>query len=387
MMSIKEFYIRSQLPANLTESSLVKSANSVSVDLQRKVKRSFFRSKKRVVRYGLLASNLILVSVIAGFIIASRNNTPTSSSAPILSLSQEEEMTDPLDEISGADIAVNVAELVRMEQATAVRNNADTVNLQLDVVPNDSQVVAKPQIVQTALKSIKDMQEYTTVDGDTVDGVAAKFSITADSVRWSNGLTGNTVAAGTALKIPPVNGVVYEVRDGDTAEKIAQKYSADAGVIIAFNDAEIRGFVPGEKIVVPDGKVQAPVVVRAASYSGFRWGGNTPVYGYNGYDYGYCTWYAANRRAELGKPVPANLGNASTWKVLSQRAGIPVGNTPQAGAVIWTPPRDYYGHVGIVESVNEDGSVVISEMNTVGWGVRSSKTLSAEQAANYSYIY
>lgn len=346
-----------------------------------------FRSKKRFIRYGLLATNIILVGAVASFIVVNRNSSDASTAKPVLSLTKVEEAINPLDEISGADIAVNVAELVRMEQATAVRNNADTVNLQLDVVPNDSQVVAKPQIVQTALKSIKDLAEYVSVEGDTVDSIATRFGITADSIRWSNGLTGNTIAPGKTLRIPPVNGVVYEVKDGDTAEKIAQKYGADASVVVAFNDAEISGFVAGDKIVIPDGKVQAPAVVRAASYSGFRWGGNNPVYGYNGYDYGYCTWYAANRRAEMGKPVPANLGNASTWKVLSQRAGIPVGNTPAAGAVIWTPPRDYYGHVGIVEQVNEDGSVVISEMNTVGWGVKSSKTLSAEQAANYSYIY
>ena len=73
--------------------------------------------------------------------------------------------------------------------------------------------------------------------------------------------------------------------------------------------------------------------------------------------------------------------------MLAQRSGLGVGNTPAAGAVIWTPPRDYYGHVGFVESVNPDGSVNISEMNTVGWGVVSYKTLSPEQAAGYSYIY
>ncbi len=72
---------------------------------------------------------------------------------------------------------------------------------------------------------------------------------------------------------------------------------------------------------------------------------------------------------------------------MAQRAGIPVGNTPAAGAVIWTPPRDYYGHVGYVEEVYEDGSVRISEMNTRGWGVRSEKVLTPAQAAAYSYIY
>jgi surface antigen len=147
----------------------------------------------------------------------------------------------------------------------------------------------------------------------------------------------------------------------------------------------------GERIIIPDGlqPVQRTYTPNTGIYSGaaFAWGGFSPVYGGNGYDYGYCTWYAAIRRAQIGRPVPSNLGNASSWKILAQRAGLGVGNAPAAGAVIWTPPRDYYGHVGFVERVDPDGTVHVTEMNTVGWGVVSSKTLTPEQAAGYGYIY
>jgi surface antigen len=257
----------------------------------------------------------------------------------------------------------------------------------LDIVPADSQIVAKPQIITTDIKSISDLREYVAVEGDTVTSIAEKFAISKDTVRWSNDLSGDAVAVGTTLSIPPVDGLIYTVKESDTVEKLAEKYRAVAEEIIAFNDIEITGIVAGEKIVIPNGAVPVTVARSVPNYLGFRHGGNSPVYGYNGYDYGYCTWYTANRRAEVGKAIPANLGNASTWKVLSQRAGIPVGNTPQQYAVIWTPPRDYYGHVGFVEEVYPDGSVRVSEMNTRGWGVRSEKVLTPEQAAGYSYIY
>ncbi len=361
-------------------------ATTVAEGLNRHVKRSFFRSKRRVIRYGLLSANILLLSGVALFLVISRQSSGSGQRTQTLSLTAEKEISNPLDELSGADIAVNVAQLVHLDQATAVQNNADTVNSQLDVIPNDSQVVAKPQIVETGLKSIKDLITYVTVEGDTIDAIAAKFGVNASTVRWSNDLNGNAVAAETTLTIPPVDGILYEVKSGDTLDSIASKYQADAGAITAFNDAEITGIVEGQKIVIPDGKVPAPVRFGTPNYAGFRFGGSA-VYGYNGYDYGYCTWYTANRRAEVGKPIPANLGNASTWKVLSQRAGISVGNTPQQYAVIWTPPRDYYGHVGFVEQVFEDGSILVSEMNVRGWGVRSEKILSAEQAAGYSYIY
>lgn len=323
---------------------------------------------------------------MAGFVISSRPGA-TQETTPLLATNSQEEISDPLDTLSSADIAVNIAQLARLDEVTAVANNADTINSQLDIVPSDSQIVAKPQIVSTELKSISDVVTHVSIQGDTVASIAEKYGLTKETIRWSNDLSGDTIAVGTSLTIPPVNGVVYTVKSGDTFEKIAEKYSADSTKITAFNDAEITGLVAGQKIVIPDGKVPVTVVRSVPAYNGFRHGGSSAVYGYNGYDYGYCTWYVANRRAEVGRPVPANLGNASTWKVLSQRAGIPVGSTPQKHAVIWTPPRDYYGHVGFVEEVYPDGSILVSEMNTRGWNVRSSKTLSAAQAAGYFYIY
>lgn len=332
----------------------------------------------------MVIANIAVLFGVFAFVAYSRANQSNSLSSLAYAKTAETQVSDPLDTVSSADIAVNIAQLVRLPETTAVANNADTINSQLEIVPTDTQVVAKPQIVETALKSVKDIQTYIVVAGDTVTSLAEKFGVSKEAIRWSNGLTGDNIAVGTELTIPPVDGFVYTVQSGDTATRIAEKYGSDEAKLIAFNDAEISGLKEGQKIVIPDGRM--PTARSVPSFSGFRFGGGA-IYGYNGYDYGYCTWYAANRRAETGRPVPANLGNASTWKVLAQRAGIPVGNTPAAGAVIWTPPRDYYGHVGYVEEVFEDGSVRISEMNTRGWGVRSEKVLTPAQAAGYSYIY
>ena len=56
-----------------------------------------------------------------------------------------------------------------------------------------------------------------------------------------------------------------------------------------------------------------------------------------------------------------------------------VNNTPKAGAVMQTS-QGAYGHVAYVESVNDDGSVKVSEMNYNGGpGVVSSRTISAKR--------
>lgn len=346
------------------------------------------RSKKRAFRYGILLANLVVLAGVLAVVLRSPNATPVVANS-ISTESSSEVATSALDQLSSADIAVQVANLTGLPERASVVNKADTVNAQLAVSPSDDTVIAKPQVVATPLKSRKDIQVYVTQAGDTISKVAAKFGVSSDSIRWSNGLQGDNVNAGTKLYIPPVDGIVYIVKSGDTAESVANKYQASKEQIIADNDAEVSGLRAGEVILVRNGnQVPAPVARAAVSYgSGFAWGGGAVYNGANGYDYGYCTWWAATRRAQIGKPVPSNLGNASTWKVLAQRAGFAVGNRPVGGAVIWTPPRDYYGHVGFVESVNPDGTVNISEMNTAGWGVVSRKTISAAAAAGYSYIY
>lgn len=342
------------------------------------------RSRKKFIRYGLLSVNVgLLIGVVA--FIASSPSTGQVGKQNALAIAQEEMVANPLDELSSADIAAHVAALTNLDEARSVATNADSVNAQLSISPADDKVIAKTQVVATSTKSHRDIKDYTVQSSETITSIAEKFGITSNSLRWSNSLTGNTIDAGKVIVIPPINGLVYTVKEGDTPDNLAVKYNSSKQAIIEFNDAEVAGLVVGQRIMIPDG-VQ-PVSRRPAVGGGFAWGGYAAIYGGNGYDYGYCTWWAATRRAQVGRPIPSNLGNASTWKILAQRAGLGVGNVPQKHAVIWTPPRDYYGHVGFVEDVDAEGNVYVSEMNTVGWGRVSNKVLTPAQAAGYSYIY
>jgi surface antigen len=140
---------------------------------------------------------------------------------------------------------------------------------------------------------------------------------------------------------------------GDTPDKIAQTYNANAREIIAFNDAEIKGIALGDTIVIPNGVKPRPVVAFKANY------------GYNGYWYGYCTWYVATKIN-----VPNNWGNANRWDDNArQTPGWTVSSTPVVGAVSQSNSGPE-GHVGIVEAVSEDGTMIkYSDMNGLaGWG-------------------
>ena len=99
------------------------------------------------------------------------------------------------------------------------------------------------------------------------------------------------------------------------------------------------------------------------------------------FPYGYCTYYVSTQRS-----IPWS-GNAGTWLNGARSAGFATGITPQAGAILVTSEGGYTGHVAMVNSVNEDGTINITEMNYKGWGIVSSRTISGSAGFIKGYIY
>lgn len=341
-----------------------------------KLRRKTFR--RRFVRYSLIALYVLILGGVAGFVVYSPQADSALNPRVSVLANNNSAVTSPLDQLSAASVAVNVAQASHLSEAVAVRNQADTVNADINIVPAGDGIVSKPQVVSAALKSRKDIQTYVVQAGDTVSSLAVKFGVSSDSIKWSNGLSSDSLNAGASLTIPPVNGFTYTVQKGDTPDSLATKYKTTADQIVAFNDAEISGLQPGELIVVPNGQkviISAPLVV-----SSFK---------YNGYDYGYCTYWVALRRIQVGKPLPIGLGDASRWKTnaiykYGMADAVHVGNPQKYDAAITS--FSGAGHVVFVEQVYSDGSILVSEMNHLGWGRTDTRVFSATDAAGLTYI-
>ncbi len=106
----------------------------------------------------------------------------------------------------------------------------------------------------------------------------------------------------------------------------------------------------------------------------------------NLYDFGYCTWWASKRRAEVGYPIPQRWGDAHSWDLNALLAGYKVDNIPTEYAIMQTD-AGALGHVAFVEEVYPDGRWQISEMNVKGWDILSERTFAAVQAQDYSFIH
>jgi surface antigen len=318
--------------------------------------------RKRLIRYSLVLVNAAVLLAVISFVFFSSHGSHSKASAALSS--DESKAVNPVDGLTSYDIASNVARMADLPEVTSIANQAQSAHVAVAVSASDANVVAKPQILMTALKSRRDIQAYTVQAGETVTSIAQKFGITSDSIKWSNNLNSDAVNAGTKLTLPPtgVSGIVYTVQSGDTVQSLATKYKANADQITAYNDAELSGLQVGEQIIIPNGQIQPAVAARSTLLSS---GSFTAQYGSNGYPFGWCTYYAAARSG-----APSNWGNANTWAYYAALSGWTVSSIPRVGAIAQTSGMSYLGHVAIVEAVSEDGTQIkYSDMNGIsGWG-------------------
>ena len=102
---------------------------------------------------------------------------------------------------------------------------------------------------------------YEVASGDSLFGIAEEYEIEPETILWANYDLLNDdphlISIGDQLKIPPVDGILYEWQAGDTLENIAGKYHADVDDILLYtgNNLDIANPViePGETIMIPGG--------------------------------------------------------------------------------------------------------------------------------------
>ena len=360
---------------------------------RKQISKSSKKVTRKVKKHHHYAAQAIILGVIGVFFVAS-NTTPGQKSASTYGSGFGGLVANTtIDEVASAQVAKQIAQGANLLIADNVANLADSLEARVEFAASTDAYLAKPQIVSTDARTSQDIINYVAKEGDTVSKLARQFGVTSDSIRWANDLSGDSLKVGAELEIPPVSGLIYKVKSGDTPTSLAKKYSANADQIVSFNDAELTGLVAGTRIVIPNGEEPAPPApTYFSSGNNYSFSSITPVYGGNGYSYGYCTWHVANRRAAIGRPIPRNLGNAVTWASIAAASGLVVSETPAAGAVLWHKNSSYiaggYGHVGFVESIDANGNARVSDMNyTSGWNAVSYRTLTKDEFAQYLFIY
>ena len=106
--------------------------------------------------------------------------------------------------------------------------------------------------------------QYQVVMGDSLFAIAKQYNIKPETILYSNKTSLNdnpeNLKPGMSLTIPPVDGLLYTWKQGDTLQKVATQYKAKADDILNWpgnnldlTDPQIK---PGTVIMVPGGQRQ-----------------------------------------------------------------------------------------------------------------------------------
>lgn len=334
----------------------------------------------------------LIIAVVAVGYRAPQKSTGVANATTITTSSQAQQTS--VNQVVATNIAANLAETTNLSVAPNVANLAVSAKINSELSQSSDAVITKPQILQPTAEN-RSIVNYTSKAGDTTDILSAQFGVSKDTVKWANGLVSDAVTEGKVLQILPTNGVLYTVKAGDTAQSIGDKYKVDPTRIVLYNDLDQVGLTADIKIILPGAVLPnnerpgyvAPVATRSYGYVGSSYFASGSVG--NRYAPGNCTWYAYEYRAQLGRPVGSFWGNAATWAAAARANGYLVDKTPSAGAVL-VDEFGYFGHVAVVESVADNGDIIVSEMNNYAYGGYNQvnkRPISAGQAVLYKYIH
>lgn len=142
---------------------------------------------------------------------------------------------------------------------------------------------------------------------------------------------------------------------------------------------------------------------RAKNKHNETWVYGTSSYPYSGIDepdaWGFltreCTSYVAwYWNVKLGKDwnnTQPGRGSARYWPEIAGTLGYSVSGTPRVGAIIsWYGPLysgDQWGHVAIVEAVNSNGTIDLSEFNWSKYAYTYRGNVNPSDYGAYNYIY
>ncbi|AKC76845.1 CHAP domain-containing protein [Staphylococcus haemolyticus] len=222
--------------------------------------------------------------------------------------------------------------------------------------------------------------------GDTLYQIALSHHLSLEQLyNFNPGVTA-LIHPGDLIAVSEKGAAKLENKEINYAQTYAETIAFNQSDVVAQSVSASTTNVTGYNIV----PTSAPTTTTHDSYHSPV---NTPVsYQHvttanqgNRYSFGNCTYYAFDRRQQLGRSIGSYWGNANNWAYSAKNAGLTVDNRPEVGAIFQTT-AGYYGHVGVVEHVNQDGSVYVSEMNWNGhYNHVTNRTIT--NTSSYNFIH
>jgi LysM repeat protein len=154
------------------------------------------------------------------------------------------------------------APLIVVIPPTPVESSSPTEE-NTDILPTITPTVSPPQPITpspTAPQERTDVIHYVVQNGDSLSSIAEHFSLSLESVLFSNSsISPDNLEPGTTLVIPPMDGFYYTWEDGETLPKIAHRFDVSIHSIVDWHgnglDGQIDDIDPGTSLFIPGGKI------------------------------------------------------------------------------------------------------------------------------------
>ena len=149
-------------------------------------------------------------------------------------------------------------------EPTAGPDEAPSVNLPLPAAVDESAGIGRQIQLITNIPAELPRYEpvtYMVQRGDAMSKIAEKFKIETVSILYNNKDALNDdphgLKPGMNLLIPPVDGIYYTWKEGDTIDEVASEFDANVDDIVNFpgNDVDLTSpdFKPGTLVMIPGG--------------------------------------------------------------------------------------------------------------------------------------
>jgi murein DD-endopeptidase MepM/ murein hydrolase activator NlpD len=175
---------------------------------------------------------------------------------------------------------------------------------------------------------------YTLSAADSLWTIANYYGLTAESIAFANGITDPYhLQLGQKIVIPPADGALYTVADGDTVDSVAARFKVAPAVIQDYNRLwlEPQNFGAGAQIFVPHAvlaalplppQVVATVITRPAISAPEAKAGGFLAWPVNGIITQYM--WAGHTGVDIAAPFGTGLAS-SVNGAISQNGWVAVG--------------------------------------------------------------
>lgn len=253
----------------------------------------------------------------------------------------------------------------------AVDAQASDAQLGDVVVGRDSTIIAPISVPMAPLPDHRPIRYVITAD-DTLLAIAKKFAVTMREITWSNPGLRQPLKVGKPLWLPPVPGVVVQVRKGDTPASLAAAYGVDVATVLGFNRIRSADLAAGMILVIPIDPLVGPSLSNGLPADPLHPGalmcpikGAKIIQGFGptgfalepSYD-GYLHFHSGvDLLADYGTPIQAAAGGKVTATGMADYFGLRVEVTDSYGLV------EIYAHM---QEISVTAGQAIQQGATVG---------------------